>query len=246
MEKHLNVERRVSVILAASAAAVALSLGCVGAQAALITNGFTFSVASDGGNQDSGSHFHSNTGGAFGNPAGKAEVGRFFGEEVRGLSEYTLSGLNASGSAFFTMNVYRQGGLFAGANNTPFSGRILVDAYVGNNLEDISDYQAASLGNVGSFVVNGPGLNPAIGDVFSFDITSIFNSAIAAGDTSLGIRLRADRGNVDYAASEAWTFQDFRLTSDNQTTHPAPEPGSMALALLALGGMTAVAKARRS
>jgi hypothetical protein len=67
-----------------------------GATAATITNGFTFSVA-DGftGLSGQGTHFHSSTGGDFGNPAGKAEVGGFFGsEEVRGLSEYNLSGLS--------------------------------------------------------------------------------------------------------------------------------------------------------
>ena len=66
---------KASTAVAGVAAVVALALAA-NVEAVLITNGFTFAVASDGGaDQDTGSHFHSNTGGVFGNPAGKAEVG---------------------------------------------------------------------------------------------------------------------------------------------------------------------------
>jgi len=40
--------------------------------------------------------------------------------------------------------VFRLGGLFAGVNDSPFSGTINVFAYAGNNTENISDYEAAS------------------------------------------------------------------------------------------------------
>lgn len=59
------------------------------AQAATITTGFTFSVATGSGG-NTGTHFHSSTSGDFGNPAGKAEVGPFAGangEKIAGLSE---------------------------------------------------------------------------------------------------------------------------------------------------------------
>lgn len=199
------------------------------ASASLITNGFTFSVASDGSNQSVGNHYHSNTGGAFGNPAGKAEVGRFFSEEVRGLSEYDLTGQSSAISAFVTFNVFNAGGLFNGANDTPFTGTILVDAYAGNNLENISDYQSASIGSVGSFATTGL----LIGNILSFDITSIFNAAILASDTSLGIRLQAVPLNPN---SEAWTFDNFRLTTDNQST-AVPEPETLVLISIGFAGL---------
>ena len=210
----------------------------VSAQADTITQGFTYAVASGGGATATGTHFHSNTGGAFGNPAGKAEVGRYSSEEVRGLSEYNLTGLTAATSAFVTFDVYKAGGLFAGTNDFPFTGSIAVDAYVGNNLEDISDYQAPSSGAIGSFSTTGL----FVGGVLSFDITSIYNTAIANGNNSLGIRLRAsplnDRG--------AWTFDTFRLTTDNQgTINNVPEPQSVALLLAGLGVM-GVLRARQS
>ena len=120
---------------------------------------------------------------------------------------------------------------------------IIVEAYAGNNLEDISDYQAASLGQVGTFTIDPVGYN--VGDIFSFDVTSFFNSIVTSGGTSLGIRLRESTSNADYALSRAWTFQDFRLTTNNQCTGNAcgntvPEPGVLALVALALGVMGAV------
>ena len=220
-------------------ASAALVLTPAAALAATITDGFTFAVASDGIDNSVGNHFHSNTGGAFGNPAGKAEVGRFFSEEVRGLSEYDLTGLAAAADAFVTFTVFKEGGLFDGENDTPFTGTISVVAYAGNNAEDISDYQAASIGTVGSFFVSPATVD--VGDVFSFNITTIFNQAIADGATSLGIRLEQD---PLLANSEAWTFDLFRLTSDDQTSD-IPTPATLALFGLAAGALVA-RRARRA
>jgi hypothetical protein len=229
---------------AAVAAIAIIGIGSPVAEAALITDGFTFAVASAGGATATGTHYHSNTGGSFGNPAGKAEVGRFVTEEVRGLSEYNLAGLSAAASAFVTFNVFKEGGLFAATNDTPFTGTITIESYLGNNLEDISDYQSATTGTVGSFAVSAAGLN--VGDILSFDITSIFNAAIAAMNPSLGIRLRANPLNPN---SEAWTFDTFRLTTDNQCTPGAPcgngVPEPTALALFGLSIVALVAARRR-
>lgn len=199
-----------------------------GATAATITEGFTFTVASDGSDQSVGDHFHSNTGGSFGNPAGKAEVGSFSTEETRGLSEYNLTGLSSATSAFVTFRVFSLDGLFAGTNDFQYIGDIAVDAYAGNNLEDISDYEAASTGAVGIF--NTAAL--LAGDTLSSDITAIFNAAIGNGDASLGIRLAiADNPN-----GGAVTFDSFRLTTDNQTS-VVPVPAALPLLLAGLAVM---------
>lgn len=210
--------------------AAAISFSSAGAFAATITDGFTFSVASFPADTSVGTHFHSSTGGDFGNPAGKSEVGSFSGEEVRGLSEYDLSGLSSSASAFVTFDVFSLGGLFAGTNDFLYDGPISVVSYVGNNLEDISDYEIASSATVGSFLTGGL----AVGNTLSFDITSIFNAAIADGDGSLGIRLAISGAPNGGAA----TFDTFRLTSDDQSTMPAvPLPAGFPLLFTALAGL---------
>jgi hypothetical protein len=205
------------------------------AGASTITNGFTFAVADSCNGV--GTHYHSSTGGDFGNPAGKAEVGRFFCEEVRGLSEYNLAGLSEAASAFVTFEVFRQGGLFDGDNDTPFTGTIAIYAYQGNNLENLSDFQAPIVATIGSFAVS-PAV--AVGNIYSFDITSVFNNAIDLGWESLGIRLQAVPLNPN---SQAWTFDNFRLTTDDLTT-AIPEPATWAM-LIAGFGIVGLALRRR-
>jgi hypothetical protein len=73
--KTSTVLKKFSTVVTGSAAFLALStfsaIVAPASQAVTITNGFTYSVASSG-DQTVGTHYHSNTGGAFGNPAGKA------------------------------------------------------------------------------------------------------------------------------------------------------------------------------
>ena len=176
-----------------------LTLGS--ANAAIITNGFAYAVASSSSDQSVGGHYHSNAGGVFGNAAGKAEVGNYENEEVRGLSEYSLVGQSAASSAFVTFDVFGNG-LFSGTNDFAFNGFIDVTVYQGNNAEDISDYQATSIGSVGSLSTVGLG----IGDIFSFDITTIFNDAIVNGWSSLGIRLSTENTLDDGGASRLAHF----------------------------------------
>ncbi|MDY7015844.1 MAG: PEP-CTERM sorting domain-containing protein [Cyanobacteriota bacterium] len=221
----------------ATAGSILLSLG-VGevSEAAIVRNGLTYAVASDGFNNNIGTHYHSNTGGAFGNPPGKAEVGDFFNEEVRGLSEYDLTGLSASSSALISFDVFKVAGLFLNQNDFPFVGDIDIVAYAGDNSEDLSDYQAATLGTIGTF--NTGGLS--VGDTLNFDVTSIFNGAIASSLSSLGVRLQTSAGTD--ARGGAVTFDDFTLTVDDSTV--VPEPTST-LGLLALGTLGAISTVKR-
>ncbi|MDP2004573.1 MAG: PEP-CTERM sorting domain-containing protein [Rubrivivax sp.] len=219
------------------AIALAFALGAAtAAHAELITNGFTYAVADAyTGTVGVGTHFHSNTGGAFGNPDGKAEVGGFFGtEEVRGLSEYNIAGLAVPATAFVSFNVYLTDGLFGQGGG---SFLINVYAYRGNNLEDLSDFEVATTAFIGAFSTDGLG----VGDIVSFDVEAALDAALVLGDSSFGIRLQqSDTRNPN---GPAYTFDNFRLTTDNQCTGAGcgiPEPGSLALVALALVGAGAV------
>lgn len=219
-------------------AVIALSGAMVRTAVAVqITPGFTFSVADAyTGPAGQGTHYHSNTGGSFGNPAGLAEVGRLgvSGEEIRGLSEYNLTGLSASPSAFVTFEVYELGGLFGQSFGT---FNITINAYLGNNTENLSDWQAASTGFVGTFSTAGL----SVGDTVSFDITSIYNAAISGGDASLGIRLAQ---NPLLAPNQAVVFNNFRLTTDDQSSNRVPDGGSTLLLLSSALGAIVVLKRR--
>lgn len=206
------------------------------ASAATITNGFTFAVAS-GSDQSYGTHYHSNTGGSFGNPAGLAEVGNYSYEEVRGLSEYNLAGLADAADAYFTFDVYGTG-LFSGVNNFPFDGIIDVVAYQGNNLEDISDYQAPATATIGSFSTVGL----AVGQIFSFNITDIFNNALSGSWSSLGIRLQTEDTTN---GGGAWVFNDFRLTNTDDSTGEVPEPATMLLFGAGIAGLAGIRSRKR-
>lgn len=219
------------------AATAAMMIPALPAQAVTITEGFAHTVAKTLDFQEF-LHSHSSTGGSFGNPSGEAEVGVFVlsdlglftpprSEEARGLSEYDLTGLSAMPSVFATFNVLQDRGIFGfgGENNLPFDGSILIEAFIGNNAEDLSDFDAPAIATAGSFSTIGL----STGQVLSFDITSIYNDAIANGLLSLGLRLRV---NTDFAGlfnidRGAWTFNAFRLTSDDLTT--VSEPGPLAL-----------------
>jgi hypothetical protein len=200
------------------------------AAADTVTLGDTFAVASEFGDQSVGTHFHSDSSGSFGNPAGKAEVGAFIAENVVGLSEFNLTGLNPNpASAVLTFNVFAAMGLFAPINDFPLNGTIDVLAYHGNNAEDITDYEASAIATIGSIKTS----DLVVGSPVSFDITTLLASQIAGGFNSLGVRLQS-AGPFTVNAG-AWTFDNFSLTTSDGSTDVAPVPEPSTIGLLGIG-----------
>ncbi|MDB4673609.1 VPDSG-CTERM sorting domain-containing protein [Verrucomicrobiales bacterium] len=203
--------------------------------AVVITPGLTYAAATDS-NTDFATHFHSNSAGAFGTPASKAEVGGFSTttgiEEVRGFSEFDLAGLSA-GPAFISFDVFSAGGLFVGVNDFPFDGTIDIFSYQGNNTEDLIDFEVTATMPVDSF----PTAALSVGDSFSFNITSQLDNALTSGWTSLGIRLQTNGGRP--ANGGAFAFDNFQLTSsDDSTGTNVPDTGAtLALFSIALVGL---------
>ncbi|ALF54888.1 hypothetical protein ACX27_21970 [Nostoc piscinale CENA21] len=200
-------------------------------KAATVTPGLAFSVSSGPDPNGYGVYFSSSTNNPFGNPLGKNEVGNYYNEDIRGLSEYNLAGLSTTSLATVSFNVFQAGGLFSGQNDFPFTGNIKVLSYIGNNAENLYDYQAPSIGTVRTFST----ANLAVGDTLSFDVTSIFNNAISNGFSSLGFRLQVDDGtNPD---GGALTFDNFRLTT-------VPEPNFTSALLVVIFGSGVFLKTR--
>ena len=212
-----------------AAGAVAL---IASASAATITQGFTFTVADDGAG--GGLHYHSSTNGDFGNAAGLAGVGNWSSEEERGMSEYDLTGLSSAASAFVTFDMLRADAALS-YGYAQYLGNIRIEAYVGNNTEDETDFSIASVATVATFSA----ASLVAGDTLSFDITALFNSLVGT-ESSLGLRLVAE----NLVGNTAITFNNFRLTTDNLSTNPVPVPAAALLfAPAIIGG--AVARRRR-
>lgn len=230
--------------------------GGASAHATIVLDGLTFTIGGYGNCAitscpDQGSDFHTDV--YFGN---FAEVGGYSAsgvgspavEEIRGMSEFDLTGMFHVSLATLTFRVMRQGSILypEGPNDAPFTGTILVDAYSGNNSlvgngfdwetnEDalFTDYEEAAIRAIGAFdVVGGADPYPNVGDIYTFNITGLFNQAIGQDLVSLGIRLRQDRAGEDYGLSLAWMFTNFQIT-----LRQVPEPGTLALIGLGLIGI---------
>ena len=172
---------------------------------------------SDGfiGSRGVGTHFHDDPA-AFGTPADVVEVGDFFfgQEEVRGVAEFDLSSLSSFSSislATLNFDVLEQGGLF-GQGPATFNLEVL--AFFGNGSENLSDYQIATVGSVGT--LDTAALSP--GDTVSLNVTSLVNTFLANNDDFIGIRLQATSNPTGRGAI---VFDNFTIDVDAQAV---PEP----------------------
>lgn len=173
-----------------------------------------------------GTHSHS----SLGQPA---EVGSYFSsEECRAVAEFNLAGETTASAVIASFSVSAIGGTLG--QTGPGSFTIFVEAYSGNNSISNSDFSGAVLGTtLGTFSTSGI----TAGQVFSFNATSAFNSALS-GSGSLGIRLGLSSNPGNHVANR---FDSFQIN-----TTPIPEPTTWALFALGAGLLGVTVRRRRS
>ena len=173
-----------------------------------------FSVAN--GVEGPGDHWHANLAGSPSpaQPLQVAEVGGLDGdatEYIRGCVEFDVAGKGTATTATLKFKVFdvnfvtgsSVGGLFG--QTVPYEGIVTLEAYTGDNSEDLTDISSASLGTIGTIDTTGA----AAQQEFSIDVTTLYNSAA----TSFGVRLKVSPTEPP-ATVKAITFYDFRLEVD--------------------------------
>lgn len=137
--------------------------------------------------------------------SGEVSVGTYLTfEEVRGVTEFNIADAAPGSLASLSFKVSKLADDFY-PDGGPGNFTINILGYVGDNVANLSDYNIATLGLIGSFSTNGL----TIGQSFTFDASSILASALAANAFSLGIRLEAA---TDPGDGIGVTFNGFSLT----------------------------------
>lgn len=170
-----------------------------------------------------------------------AEVGNLSGgssADVRGISEFDLNDPQLQSASkvdleFATIHSFLES---SGASPNQSFG-ISVEAFYTSPGASITDFEASSLGGVGTF-------NTLSSPFQSFDVTNYYNQAISQGQT-LGFRLMQTDELSDFR-QVGWTYGDFRLSlSYDETTSAVPEPTSLALWGLGALGMGVIVRRRQ-
>lgn len=146
--------------------------------------------------------------------------------EARSIIEFDLSGFAVPAGEIIvsaTLEVrYTSVGVFGLGINGEHSTSLAVDGYIGNGMEEISDFQIAN-GNVLAVV---PTPTAQVGDIVTFYVTPFIAGLVNAGHTWAGLTVRAEV----FGGDQFWEAGEFpKLTIQTAI----PEPGTLMLCLLA-------------
>jgi len=156
------------------------------------------------------------------------------GEWSVGFSEFNLAGMKASDSVVLKFDA---GTTWAYQGDViPAFGNLALTEYVGNNVASVSDYgTSTSVGSIGSFQIE----SRAPGDQLSFDVTNLYNAAIARGDAAFGVRFNIPTGGTFWGGS---LFGEANYNNMSLTVAAVPEASTWALML---GGLALIGFAKR-
>jgi hypothetical protein len=187
----------------------ALGLASIVAMAQTTVSGLSFSVTTDV------DYDPTNPATGYVTQGGSSATAGMYGyqaEWVAARSEFDLAGEQTASSvvlSFVLTSVSRPEEQLGTAAFMP------VRAYIGDNTASLSDFTPTWTGDIGSVDFG----TLAVGSVLSFDVTSLFNAAVARGDAAFGVGID-NRTVPDSFAS----FNDFSLA-----VTAVPEPGTCAL-----------------
>ena len=205
-------------------AGAALVLACGATYAQTTLNGLSFTVSAD-------TDYFSGHGAyvTLASPTATAGMYGYASQWLVARSEFDLTGQQAAGSVFLSFKL-------AGTSRPPeqlgTSGFMPVRSYIGDDLAQGSDFAPTWTGDIG----NADFGSLAAGSLLSFDVTSLFNAAIARGDAAFGVGIDSKVIPNSFAY-----YSDFALS-----VSAVPEPGTAALMLVGLGSVLALARRRRT
>ncbi|MBZ6379495.1 hypothetical protein B5C34_07500 [Pacificimonas flava] len=158
-------------------------------------------------------------------PIDFAQIGGDGSSISRAVAEFDISVFDEDTKVTLSFVVDEANGCCGQATFDGFFGLV---QYEGDNLLEVADYQATSLGTIANLPISGA--TTSAGDRFELDVTQSFNFAVQQGHEAFGVILFH---TPESTASQSWGFSNFALELE-EANIAVPGPGSLGLLGLAL------------
>jgi hypothetical protein len=145
--------------------------------------------------------------------------------EIRSMAEFDISGFSIPPGEFISTATFEvqitETDVFGMGVDGDIPSGLAVDGYIGDGVDELSDFEAGDGNTLDSI----PTPDPQIGQVLRFDVTPHVINLVNAGETYVGLTLRAqDFGGLMFEEGNGFP----RLAIQT-----VPEPGTFAFCALA-------------